>query len=120
MYDFRGAVAVGGHQFRLQLTYANESGMLAGLARVMAENGGDLGQVHMIGPGEAMKLAAAHAIAGCVPRRELAPDRIVPSVFYRSVAQRVALAVRQAALKSGAVHREHTAPQPQPLGPVGL
>jgi malate dehydrogenase (oxaloacetate-decarboxylating) len=52
---------------------------------------------------EAMKLAAAEAIAGCVSPKELAADYIVPSVFNRSVVQQVATAVQQAALASGVV-----------------
>lgn len=48
---------------------------------------------------EPMMLAAARAIAGCVPRRELAPDYIVPSVFNQAVVQQVAAAVKQAYLK---------------------
>ncbi len=49
---------------------------------------------------EPMKLAAAHAIAGCISRRELSPEYIVPSVFNRAVAQRVATAVTEAAIKT--------------------
>ena len=30
-----------------------------------------------------MKLAAAHAIASCVGRRELGPEYIIPSVFNK-------------------------------------
>ena len=50
---------------------------------------------------EGMKLAAALAIAESVPADELAPDFIVPSVFDKSVSQRVAAAVRQAAIDDG-------------------
>jgi malate dehydrogenase (oxaloacetate-decarboxylating) len=46
---------------------------------------------------EAMKVAAARAIAGRVGDDELRPDYIVPSVFDRAVAPEVADAVRQAA-----------------------
>jgi malate dehydrogenase (oxaloacetate-decarboxylating) len=46
---------------------------------------------------EAMKLAAARAIAGCVPEAELREDLIIPSVFDRAVAPAVADAVRAAA-----------------------
>jgi malate dehydrogenase (oxaloacetate-decarboxylating) len=35
---------------------------------------------------ENMKVAAAHAIASCVPESELAPDYIIPSVFNARVA----------------------------------
>ena len=54
---------------------------------------------------EAMKLAAAHAIAGCISRRELSPEYIVPSVFNREVVQRVAAAVTAAAIKTGVARR---------------
>jgi malate dehydrogenase (oxaloacetate-decarboxylating) len=46
---------------------------------------------------EAMKVAAAEAIAGVIPREELSGDYIVPSVFNREVAPRVAAAVASAA-----------------------
>jgi malate dehydrogenase (oxaloacetate-decarboxylating) len=49
------------------------------------------------GISEAMKVAAARAIAACVHDDELRPDYIVPSVFDRTVAPAVAGAVRQAA-----------------------
>jgi len=42
---------------------------------------------------EPMKVAAAEAIAGVIPLNELSADYIVPSVFNRSVAPRVAAAV---------------------------
>lgn len=46
---------------------------------------------------EAMKVAAAEAIAAVIPVEELDPDYIVPSVFNRDVAPRVAAAVAAAA-----------------------
>ena len=48
---------------------------------------------------EAMKLAAAHAIAGVVHDGELGPNYIVPSVFNPAVAPAVAEAVAAAALR---------------------
>ena len=54
---------------------------------------------------EPMKLAAAHAIAGCIARRELSPEYIVPSVFNHEVAKRVAVAVREAAIKTGVARK---------------
>ena len=48
---------------------------------------------------DAMKLAAAHALAACVP--DPVPDRILPSALDRSVAEAVAAAVREAALRVG-------------------
>jgi malate dehydrogenase (oxaloacetate-decarboxylating) len=50
---------------------------------------------------EAMKLAAASAIAGAIPDSELRPDYIVPSVFDRRVAQSVAEAVAKTAIEQG-------------------
>jgi len=52
---------------------------------------------------EAMKLAAAHAIADLVP--EPTADRIVPSVFQEGVAEAVAAAVRDLASDAGSRHR---------------
>ena len=48
---------------------------------------------------DAMKLAAAHALAACVP--DPSPDRILPSPLDRCVAPAVAAAVREAALRVG-------------------
>jgi malate dehydrogenase (oxaloacetate-decarboxylating) len=59
---------------------------------------------------ENMKLAAAGAIAECVAD-DLAPDRIVPSVFDAEVALTVAEAVARAAVNDGVV-RGHRPPQP--------
>lgn len=50
---------------------------------------------------EAMKLAAASAIAGAIPDSELRPDYIVPSVFDRRVAPSVAEAVAKTAIEQG-------------------
>lgn len=50
---------------------------------------------------EHMKLAAALAIAESIPADQLAPDFIVPSVFDKSVSQRVAAAVAKAASEDG-------------------
>jgi len=49
---------------------------------------------------EATNRAAAHDIAGCIARRELSSEYIVPSVFNREVVQRVAAAVTEAAIKN--------------------
>jgi malate dehydrogenase (oxaloacetate-decarboxylating) len=54
---------------------------------------------------EAMKLAAARAIAGCIARRQLTTEYIVPSVFNREVVQRVAAAVTEAAIKTGVARK---------------
>jgi malate dehydrogenase (oxaloacetate-decarboxylating) len=50
---------------------------------------------------EAMKLAAAYAIANVIDEDVLSPDYIVPSVFDATVAPAVAAAVKQAAIDSG-------------------
>ena len=58
---------------------------------------------------EAMKLAAAQAIAGVIPEDELHPDYIIPSVFNRKVAESVAEAVAEAAVASGVARRKQRA-----------
>jgi malate dehydrogenase (oxaloacetate-decarboxylating) len=50
---------------------------------------------------ENMKLAAAHAIAASVPDDQLHEERIMPSVFDKSVSARVAAAVATAAISDG-------------------
>ena len=50
---------------------------------------------------DAMKVAAARAIAALVPEEELAEDHIMPSALDRSVAAAVAAAVAQAARDTG-------------------
>jgi malate dehydrogenase (oxaloacetate-decarboxylating) len=47
---------------------------------------------------ETMKLAAAEAIAGSIAPEDLSADYIVPSVFNREVAPRVAAAVAEASI----------------------
>jgi malate dehydrogenase (oxaloacetate-decarboxylating) len=47
---------------------------------------------------DAMKLAAARAIADAIPLQELSADDIVPSVFNGDVSPRVAAAVAEAAV----------------------
>ena len=54
---------------------------------------------------EEMKLAAAHAIADAIPEDALERDYVIPSVFDRSVAPKVAAAVAQAAHASGVARR---------------
>ena len=54
---------------------------------------------------EAMKLAAAHAIAAVVKPEELSAEYIVPSVFNRDVAPAVAGAVSAAAEQTGVARR---------------
>ena len=55
---------------------------------------------------EAMKLAAAKAIAEIIAPDELHPDYIIPSVFDRRVAEAVAERVEEAAYESGVARRE--------------
>jgi malate dehydrogenase (oxaloacetate-decarboxylating) len=55
---------------------------------------------------EAMKLAAANAIAGIITDDELHPDYIIPSVFDRRVGEAVAREVEEAAYASGVARRE--------------
>ena len=57
---------------------------------------------------EAMKIAAARAIADIIPEDHIRPDYIVPSVFDKRVAADVAKAVSQAAIEAG-VAAENTA-----------
>jgi malate dehydrogenase (oxaloacetate-decarboxylating) len=54
---------------------------------------------------EAMKLAAADAIARCVPQDKIDPDYIIPSVFDERVARNVANAAIHAAQESGVAQR---------------
>ena len=51
---------------------------------------------------EEMKIAAAHAIADSVSDEELNPNYIIPKAFNLDVQKRVAQAVKDAAIKSGA------------------
>lgn len=54
---------------------------------------------------EAMKLAAARAIAGIIPPDTLSEDYIIPSVFDKRVVPQVAQAVAQAARQTGVARR---------------
>jgi len=57
---------------------------------------------------EAMKLAAANAIAACITDSELSADYIIPSIFNRRVTPAVAAAVEQAAYETGVARRERS------------
>jgi len=57
---------------------------------------------------EAMKLAAAKAIANIIGQDELHPDYIIPSVFDRRVGEAVAAQVEEAAYASGVARRQRT------------
>ncbi len=54
---------------------------------------------------EAMKLAAAHAIAGVIPEEHLSEDYVIPSVFDKHVVRAVARAVARAAHETGVARR---------------
>src|SRR2546428_3288693 len=54
---------------------------------------------------DAMKIAAAEALAGIVSKSELSEEYITPSVFDRRVPEAVATAVAHAALRSGLARR---------------
>jgi malate dehydrogenase (oxaloacetate-decarboxylating) len=53
-----------------------------------------------------MKLAAAHALAAIVSPNELGEEYIIPSMFDRRVAEAVATAVSDAAVKTGMARRK--------------
>jgi malate dehydrogenase (oxaloacetate-decarboxylating) len=57
---------------------------------------------------EAMKLAAARAIADCVPEDQLNEQYIVPSVFNPRVVESVRKAVAEAAIQTGVARRDHS------------
>jgi malate dehydrogenase (oxaloacetate-decarboxylating) len=59
---------------------------------------------------DAMKLAAAEAIAGIVKPDELEQDYVIPSVFNREVAPAVAEAVAEAAEASSVARRRRGVP----------
>ncbi|MBO5490182.1 MAG: NAD-dependent malic enzyme, partial [Desulfovibrio sp.] len=59
---------------------------------------------------DAMKIAAARAIAAMVPENELCADRIIPFSFDKEVAPCVAAATARAAQESG-VARVRIAPE---------
>lgn len=61
---------------------------------------------------EAMKLAAAQAIARVIPEHTLSEDYIIPSVFDKDVVPRVARAVAAAARASGVARRRAKADEP--------
>jgi malate dehydrogenase (oxaloacetate-decarboxylating) len=53
-----------------------------------------------------MKLAAAHALADMVSKNELSEEYIIPSMFDKRVAEAVATAVSEAAVKTGMARRK--------------
>ena len=59
---------------------------------------------------DAMKIAAANAIASVISPRELTADYLVPSVFDHRVAVAVAKAVSRVAMETGIARHEHKPP----------
>ncbi|MBX6354045.1 MAG: NAD-dependent malic enzyme [Thermoflavifilum sp.] len=55
---------------------------------------------------EEMKLAAAHALAECVPESQLNEQYIIPSVFNKQVVKAISRAVAEAAYRTGVARRE--------------
>jgi malate dehydrogenase (oxaloacetate-decarboxylating) len=55
---------------------------------------------------EEMKLAAAHALAACVPENQLNEQYIIPSVFNKQVVKAISRAVAEAAYRTGVARRE--------------
>jgi malate dehydrogenase (oxaloacetate-decarboxylating) len=60
---------------------------------------------------EGMKVAAAEAIADCIPEDELNPDYIIPSVFNRQVAPAVAAKVVEVAQAEGLARHDPSGPE---------
>ncbi|HLQ21937.1 MAG TPA: malic enzyme-like NAD(P)-binding protein, partial [Gemmatimonadales bacterium] len=58
------------------------------------------------GVNDEMKIAAAEALAGCLPESELRPDRILPSLMDFRVAPAIAAAVAKAAIKTGRARKQ--------------
>src|SRR5436309_1354333 len=58
------------------------------------------------GVNDEMKIAAAEALAGCLPEGELRPDRILPSLMDFRVAPAIAAAVAKAAIKAGRARKQ--------------
>ena len=58
---------------------------------------------------EGMKVAASHALATVIPPAELGPEYVIPGVFNRDVAPRVAAAVAEAAERDGVARKARAA-----------
>ncbi|TLY34326.1 MAG: NADP-dependent malic enzyme [Nitrospirae bacterium] len=58
------------------------------------------------GVNDEMKIAAAEALAGCLPEGELRTDRILPSLMDFRVAPAIAAAVAKAAIKTGRARKQ--------------
>jgi len=69
---------------------------------------------------EAMKLAAAEALAAVVAPEELNEEYIIPSVFNKRVALEVAEAVREAAYQTGVARRERRTAEDDEYAPARL
>ena len=57
---------------------------------------------------EGMKVAASHALATVIPDDELGAEYVIPGVFNRDVATRVAAAVAEAAERDGVARKPAT------------
>src|SRR5213592_838007 len=58
------------------------------------------------GVNDEMKIAAAEALAGCMPEGELRTDRILPSLMDFRMAPAIAAAVAKAAIKTGRARKQ--------------
>src|SRR5437016_13620029 len=58
------------------------------------------------GVNDEMKIAAAEALAGCLPEGELRTDRIRPSLMDYGVAPAIAAAVAKAAIQTGRARKQ--------------
>jgi len=74
---------------------------------------------HASGINEAMKIAAAQAIAGFIKDDELTADNIIPGPLVRPVAAAVAAAVEKAAMISGKFTYRHSGLDPESPGKAG-
>jgi malate dehydrogenase (oxaloacetate-decarboxylating) len=57
--------------------------------------------VHARDINDAMKIAAAEAIANVIPESELTPEYIIPDAFNPTIKEAVSTAVKEAARKTG-------------------
>lgn len=95
----------------LRVSIPNQVGMLGRVTSAIGEAGGDIGAVDILLDcrateiNEAMKRAAAHAIAGVVSPSELQEEYIIPSVFTKHVVERVPRAVARTARQTGLARR---------------
>ena len=53
-----------------------------------------------------MKIAAAHAIADCVPEDHISSEYIIPSIFDKNVTRKVAREVAKSARSTGVARKK--------------